>query len=228
MRAFFTIITLTLMLFTLIIVMTKPEIFIVDTPIKFTQKRINLMKDYAQQHYGLSLNNIIIDPKIIVIHWSELNNLKKTFDIFNPETIPNNWGKVTANGQANVSVHFLVDRNGHIYRLMPETQMARHVIGLNYTAIGIENIGGEPIDGKAQANLTAAQLNANIQLVRYLKEKYEKINYLIGHYEYQRFEKHPLWLEKNPAYRTQKDDPNPEFIAQIYAATKSLSLLRAP
>ncbi len=36
----------------------------------------------------------------------------------------------------------MVDRDGTRYRLMPETYMARHVIGLNYYSIGIENVGG--------------------------------------------------------------------------------------
>src|SRR5580693_7225904 len=44
-------------------------------------------------------------------------------------------------GELNVSAHFLVDRDGTIYRLMPETWMARHCIGLNRVAIGIENVG---------------------------------------------------------------------------------------
>ena len=35
-----------------------------------------------------------------------------------------------------------MDRDGAVYRLMPETWMARHTIGLNRVAIGIENVGG--------------------------------------------------------------------------------------
>lgn len=41
----------------------------------------------------------------------------------------------------NVSTQFLVDRDGTIFRLLPDTTFARHVIGLNHLAIGIENIG---------------------------------------------------------------------------------------
>lgn len=59
----------------------------------------------------------------------------------------------------------MVDRDGSIYQLMPEKWMARHVIGLNHYAIGIENVGG--INGKD--DLTDAQARANAFLVCYLK-----------------------------------------------------------
>ena len=52
--------------------------------------------------------------------------------------------------------------------------MARHVIGLNHCAIGIENVGGT-ID----TPLTKKQLKANIKLVNYLKQQYPKIDYSI-------------------------------------------------
>ena len=84
---------------------------------------------------------------------------------------------------------------------MPETTMARHVIGLNHAAIGIENVGGTEA-----MPLTKAQIKSNIRLVKYLSKKYP-IDYLIGHYEYANFEGHELWLEKDDGYRTEKTDP---------------------
>ena len=36
------------------------------------------------------------------------------------------------------SAQFLVDRDGTIYSLMPETFMARHVIGLNLSSIELK------------------------------------------------------------------------------------------
>ncbi len=55
--------------------------------------------------------------------------------------------------------------------------MARHVIGLNHYAIGIENVGG--VEGALE--LTEAQVQSNAYLVRYLKNKYPTIQYLIEH-----------------------------------------------
>jgi N-acetyl-anhydromuramyl-L-alanine amidase AmpD len=122
----------------------------------------------------------------------------------------------------NVSSHFLVGRDGTIYRLIPETVMGRHVIGLNHCAIGIENVGGTE-----ETPLTDSQLKANIWLVRYLSKKY-KIDYLIGHYEYPLFEGHELWLEKDPGYRTEKTDPGEDFMEKVRNATKKFNFKRLP
>ena len=40
-----------------------------------------------------------------------------------------------------VCAHFVIDRDGTIYQLVPLTTMCRHTVGLNYTAIGIEHVG---------------------------------------------------------------------------------------
>ncbi len=218
----------TTLIFTALVYITKPELVIIDAPIAFSKKRIELTKAYIKKHYDLNVSSIAIEPKIIVLHWTENHSLQESFKLFNHETIDRNSSIVAKAGAVNVSAHFLIDRKGHIYRIMPETQMARHVIGLNFHAIGIENIGGLKKDGTAQADLTWAQREANIRLVRFLKHKYPKIEYLIGHYEYQAFEKTPLWMEKDPTYRTKKDDPNPEFVEKVYEATKDLGLKRAP
>ena len=66
-------------------------------------------------------------------------------------------------GWSDIGYHFLIDRDGTIYQLLPDTTFARHVIGLNHSAIGIENIG----DGNKYP-LTDAQLKANIELINSL------------------------------------------------------------
>jgi N-acetylmuramoyl-L-alanine amidase len=121
--------------------------------------------------------------------------------------------------QLNVSIHFLVDRDGTIYRLIPENLMARHVIGLNWCALGIENVG----DGN-KFPLTKAQLKANVWLVKYLKKKYTSIEYLIGHHEYTFFQNTPLWKETDPNYRTDKTDPGDEFMNRLRENVKQLKL----
>jgi beta-N-acetylhexosaminidase len=119
----------------------------------------------------------------------------------------------------------MVDRDGTIYRLMPDNWMARHVIGLNYSTIGIENIGGK---GNKAEDLTPAQLKSNIALVHYLKNKYPKIEYLMGHYEYRQMEKTTLWLELDKGYRTVKNDPGKKFMSDVRKAVKPLGLKAPP
>ena len=164
-------------------------------PIEFTQNRIELTKQYIKNSYGMSVDNINIIPKMIVIHHTASDSLKESFDRFYPEILLSDRTDIQNAGNVNVSAQFLVDFDGTIYSLMPETFMARHVIGLNLSSIGIENVGGD------KKSLTQEQLKANIELVKYLKEKYKTIEYLIGHYEYQNFDKHPLFLEKDAKYR---------------------------
>jgi N-acetyl-anhydromuramyl-L-alanine amidase AmpD len=121
----------------------------------------------------------------------------------------------------NVSAHFLVDRDGTIYQLMPTNWMARHVIGLNHYAIGIENVGGV----NNQADLTEAQIQANAYLVSYLKKKYASIKYLIGHSDYLKLKETPLWLEKTPNYQTRKYDPGHDFVCAVASYHKDLKIL---
>jgi N-acetylmuramoyl-L-alanine amidase len=177
--------------------------------IEFTQKRIDLTKEYIKNSYGLEVEDINIIPKIIVIHHTASDDLKESFDRFNPEVLLTDRKYIQKAGNLNVSAQFLVDFDGTIYSTMPETYMARHVIGLNLSSIGIENVGGN------KKSLTKEQLKANIELVKYLKEKYKTIEYLIGHYEYTKFERHPLFLEKDAKYRTIKHDPSEEFMESL-------------
>lgn len=196
--------------------------FIIDKPINFNEERRELSLDYMEERYGLRKNNPKITPKMIVLHWTAIPTLEDSFNAFDPVKLPGTRADIKKAGALNVSAHFLVHRNGEIYRLMPETLMARHVIGLNHVAIGIENVGGTE-----NAPLTRAQVDANIWLVNYLANKYN-IEYLIGHYEYPNFENHPLWKEKDSSYRTQKTDPGEDFMNSVRNATSNFNFKPVP
>ncbi|MCW9026100.1 MAG: peptidoglycan recognition protein family protein, partial [Thiovulaceae bacterium] len=164
---------------------------IIETPIKFSDHRVELTKSYIKAHYGIDAKDIKIVPKIILIHHTAIDSFEESLSRFMEEKLPSLRADISSAGAVNVSTHFMVERNGTIHQLMPLNFMARHVIGLNYNSIGIENVGGA--DG--ENNLTDAQLKSNIFLVKYLKKKFDSIEYLVGHYEYRCFENHELWLE---------------------------------
>lgn len=213
---------LTPILFLLLYVSCKPQVEIIDKPIIFDETRKELTLEYLKDHYGLEQDAPTIDPKMIVLHWTAIPTFEGSFDAFKNVKLPS-WRPDIKNASAlNVSSHFLIDQDGTIYRLMPETTMARHVIGLNHAAIGVENVGGT--EGKP---LTDAQLKSNIALVEYLADKYH-IDYLIGHYEYRNFENHPLWLEKDDGYRTKKTDPGEDFMRKVRQATQNLNFKQNP
>lgn len=191
---------------------------IIEKPIVFNDERKELTIAYLEDHYGLVQEEPTIEPKMVVIHWTAIPTFQKSFEAFYEVKLPS-WRPDIQNASAlNVSAQFLIDQDGTIYRLMPENTMARHVIGLNHCAIGIENVGGTP-----EMPLTELQLKSNIKLVKYLKNKYSDINFVIGHFEYTHFENHPLWLEKDNSYRTEKTDPGEEFIDRIRKSTKKFN-----
>jgi len=192
-----------------------------EMPIDFDKKRVELTKAYIKTHYGLKVKDITITPRIIVLHWTGSNSLKASHSFMKRETLGGGRKDIAKASALNVSAHYLIARDGTIYKQMPDNWMARHVIGLNYSAIGVENVGGN-------YNLTNAQVKANIALVKYLKHKYPTIEYLIGHHEYKRMEATPLWLEKDKNYRTSKIDPGPKFMQKVRAGVKALHLKTPP
>ena len=76
--------------------------------------------------------------------------------------------------------HFGVDRDGTIYQLVPLTVMCRHTVGLNYVAIGIENVG----TSDAEILHDRAQLRASLRLTAWLTGRFHiRIRNVIGHSE---------------------------------------------
>ena len=195
---------------------------VVEHPIPFGDTRQELTREYLKNRYGLPGTDAGIRPRMIVLHWTAIPTLKGSLDAFEPERLPGARGDIQSAGALNVSAHYLIDRDGTIYQLMPDTIMARHTIGLNHCSIGIENVGGTP-----ETPLTEAQFKSNQWLVRQLADKYP-IEYLIGHYEYTAFEGHPLWLEKDAGYRTEKTDPGAEFMRNIRRSLKDLAFKPIP
>ena len=158
----------------------------------------------------------IIYLKFIVVHFTAIPTLQGSFEAFDREELPSSRSDISGkNASANVSVPYLIDRDGSIYQLMPDNWMGRHVIGLNYSSIGIENVG-------KLGTLTEKQLEANIALITHLQKKHSKIDYLIGHSDYRCFEETPLWLERDKDYRTEKNDPGETFMSRLQSALPTL------
>lgn len=198
----------------LLLIMFSSQIFAItieQTPLFFGETRVELTKQYIKEHYNLDVQNIKIVPKIIVLHHTAIDDFNESLSRFSSQTLPSDRPEITKGGSVNVSTHFMIEQDGTIHQLMPLDIMARHVIGLNYNSIGIENVGG----AHSKDNLTQAQLRANVELIKELKKRFPTIEYVIGHYEYRCLEKSPLWLEADRGYRTYKDDPSERFMREI-------------
>ncbi len=68
-----------------------------------------------------------------------------------------------------VCAHFVIDTSGTIYQLVPLDLMCRQVVGLDYTAIGIENVGMSD----QQVIGDSAQYHAALELTRWLRCRYD-------------------------------------------------------
>lgn len=197
-------------------IVTLYGIEIIQKPIHFSEHRKELTLEYINEHYGFSPRDITIEPHIIVIHFTAIPTLTGSFEAFDNEELPSSRKDISGkHASVNVSVAYLVDRDGTIYQLMPDNWMGRHVIGLNYASIGIENVG-------TLGTLTHKQLQSNTALIRYLTQKYKTIEYLSGHSDYRCFEQTPLWLERDKGYRTEKEDPGETFMRPLQSAFPTL------
>ena len=191
---------------------------VLQAPLPFGSLRQQLTLEYIRQHYDPAAKDILIHPRMIVIHWTGSSSLKSLLATFEPDELPPGRPELVRGGRVNVSTHYAVDRDGTIYQLMPKLWMARHTIGLNRVALGIENVGGP------DTALTEAQLSSCAWLTRKLVKECPDIEYLIGHFEYLQFKGTPLWEERNSEYLTQKPDPAAEFMSRLRERLKDLPL----
>lgn len=190
---------------------------IVDRPIPFPPERAALSVDYLKHHYGIERETPTIEPTAIVLHWTAGPTLDDVLATFAGTRLAGRKD-IRRFSALNVSSQFVVDRDGTIYRLMPETTMARHTIGMNWDAIGVENVGGGE-----KWPLTEAQVEADAALVRWLAATYP-ITMLLGHYEYRKLEGTPYFKETEAGYRTEKPDPGADFMAKVRDRVRDVGL----
>ena len=164
---------------------------IVRDPIPFSAKRKREMVAYALRHYGLDTYRLI-DPRVIVEHYTETPDFQSTYNTFAIDTPDSELHELP-----NTCAHFVVDRDGTIHQLVPLGIMCRHTVGLNYTAIGIENVGYSD----QEILHDSAELRASLGLTRWLRCRYGiGVSNVIGHNESLTS---PYHHENVPSLRTQ-------------------------
>jgi hypothetical protein len=195
-----------------------PGVAIVDAPMGWSAEREKRTLEFRRVHSDRSATDISIEPRMIVLHFTGGSSAASTRAYFDNTKIEASRKALARGGAVNVSAHFVVDRDGTIYRLQPETRFARHCIGLNHVAIGIENVG----DG-ARYPLTEAQVAADAALVRDLAARFP-ITHLLGHHEVMSFRDNPYYVELVPAYKNVKNDPGESFMSSVRARVADLGL----
>jgi N-acetylmuramoyl-L-alanine amidase len=147
---------------------------IVQRRIPFPQKRKREMAAYAQRHYGIASSSLT-KPRVIVEHVTVTPDFESVYNTFANDTADPELGELPG-----VCSHFVVDRDGTIYQLVPLDIMCRHTVGLNYTSIGIEHVGQTDADVLGNER----QLSASLALTRWLRCRYDiRPRDVIGHNE---------------------------------------------
>ncbi|MFL5834681.1 MAG: N-acetylmuramoyl-L-alanine amidase, partial [Solirubrobacterales bacterium] len=146
----------------------------VAKPIPFGPERKADMAAYAQRHYGID-DYRLRDPKVIVEHYTATSSFAPVFDYFS-RNVPD----PELHELPGVCSHYVIDRDGTIYRLVRTSIMCRHTVGLNWTAIGIEHVGYG--DGDVLGD--RRQLRASLRLTRWLRCRFGiRVRDVIGHAE---------------------------------------------
>jgi N-acetylmuramoyl-L-alanine amidase len=151
-----------------------PQPTIVSKPIPFPRARKEQMAAYSRRHYGIDSYRLR-DPKVIVQHYTVTSTFQQAYNTFAP-----NRPDPELKELPGTCAHYVIDRDGTIYQLVPRSIMCRHTVGLNYTALGIEHVGHS--DGDVMNN--RRQLAASLRLTRWLRCRYGiKVSDVIGHSE---------------------------------------------
>ena len=205
------------LLFALLLYLLHPPLIATPLPFKIktyntlSKKRLNLTIEYAKRHYNMN-TYLLRNPKIIVIHYTALPTLKMSLGAFKKDTLPSYRAKLTPYGQLNVGTHFVVDRDGTVFTLLPTTVMGRHTMGFNHVAIGIENVGTNEHD------LTDKQVKSNAALSAMLIARHPSIEHIIGHQDYmnQSMPHFKYYLRKDTTYNPMiKIDPGWSFMKRV-------------
>jgi N-acetylmuramoyl-L-alanine amidase len=150
----------------------KPAI--VWKPIPFGAQRRAEMVQYAARHYGLHTWRLD-HPKVIVEHYTASNSFSSAWNTFANDAPDSELHELPG-----TCAHFVIDRDGTIYQLVPLNTMCRHTVGLNWTAIGIEHVG----TSDASILQNPRQLAASLKLTLWLMHRFDiSLPNVIGHNE---------------------------------------------
>ena len=151
-----------------------PKPAIVAKPIPFGAARRAETAAYSQRHYGINSWRLV-RPRVIVEHYTATDSFSSAYNTFAADTPDSELHELPG-----TCAHFIVDRDGTIYQLVPLSTMCRHTVGLNYTSIGIEHVGTS--DAEILSN--PRQLRASLALTAWLMARFGiELRNVIGHNE---------------------------------------------
>ena len=167
----------------------KPHI--VQKPIPYGAQRRAEMAAYSKRHYGTAQWRLT-DPKVIVEHYTASETFSSAYNTFAPDHPDSELHELPG-----TCAHFVIDKDGTIYQLVPLWIRCRHTVGLNWTAIGIEHVG----TSAGEILSDPRQIASSLALTRWLMWRFHiSARNVIGHAESL---SSPYHHELVPALRTQ-------------------------
>ncbi|GAC1436652.1 MAG: hypothetical protein NVSMB51_08500 [Solirubrobacteraceae bacterium] len=150
---------------------------IIARPIPFGPRRRAETVAYVRRHYGSFVRPTyrLHSPQVIVEHFTETPSFGAAFNTFAPDQPDSELHELPG-----TCAHFVIDRGGRIFQLVPIGIICRHTVGLNWTAVGIEHVAFSD----AQLLGDRAQLRASLQLTCWLRSQLQiRLHNVIGHNE---------------------------------------------
>jgi N-acetylmuramoyl-L-alanine amidase len=150
-----------------------PRPHIVWKPIPYGATRRTEMATYAKKHYGI--RSWVLHPRAIVEHVTATDSFSSVYNTFAADV-----SDAELHELPGTCAHFVIDRDGTIYQLVPLNVMCRHTVGLNWAAIGIEHVGVSD----AEVMRDSAQMRSSLELTAWLMWRYRiRLANVIGHNE---------------------------------------------
>ncbi|MFP4496840.1 MAG: peptidoglycan recognition family protein [Vulcanimicrobiota bacterium] len=120
-------------------------------------------EDEYQKYFKEYYNNedLKLKPRMIALHYSKTDNFTPLWWTFVN-------GGIYDGTRGHLSVHYVVDKDGSIYELMPLDRKARGTYGVNHVAISIDLIG----KNEKEILNNQRQMEVSFALVRWLMQKF--------------------------------------------------------
>jgi N-acetylmuramoyl-L-alanine amidase len=149
------------------------------------------MAAYSLRHYG-SATWRLTNPRVIVEHYTANTSFSATWNTFAADSPDPELHELPGD-----CAQFVIDTDGTIYQLVKLDVRCRHTVGLNWTAIGIEQVGTS--DASILDN--PRELHASLALTLWLMARLRiSLGDVIGHNESLTS---PFHHELDPAWRCQ-------------------------
>lgn len=179
---------------------------IVQRPIPFPPARKAQTAAYDLRHYGIDSWRLS-HPRVIVEHYTASTTFSSAWNTFAADAPDPELHELPG-----TCAHFVVDRDGTIYQLVPLGIVCRHTVGLNWTAIGIEHVGTSDTEILGDSR----QLDASLRLTLWLAARYRiRLANVIGHNE---STSSPYHRERYRAWRCQTHGDWTRADMQVYRA----------